>query len=114
MPVTERHWHYHLGSDGIAWLTLDKADSTVNVLSDAVLTELDDELKKLAATPPRALVVKSGKATGYILGADVKEFGRIHSAPVGAELAARGQAIFARIEGLGIPTDAAIDGFVPG
>ena len=53
MPVTEHHWHYHLGSDGIAWLTLDKADSTVNVLSDAVLAALDDELKKLAATARR-------------------------------------------------------------
>jgi 3-hydroxyacyl-CoA dehydrogenase/enoyl-CoA hydratase/3-hydroxybutyryl-CoA epimerase len=59
-------------------------------------------------------VVTSGKTTGFIAGADVKEFAGLQSAEQGAELAARGQAIFARIGALGVPSVAAIDGFALG
>jgi 3-hydroxyacyl-CoA dehydrogenase/enoyl-CoA hydratase/3-hydroxybutyryl-CoA epimerase len=116
MSATAHHWHRRLGGDGIAWLTLDKSDSTANVLSEQVLAELDAELRALAAANPRprGVVFKSGKATGFILGADVKEFKGIDSAALGTELAAKGQKVFAGIPSLGVPTVAAIDGFALG
>jgi 3-hydroxyacyl-CoA dehydrogenase/enoyl-CoA hydratase/3-hydroxybutyryl-CoA epimerase len=109
-----RHWHRRVDSEGVCWLSLDKADASVNVLSQEVLAELDAEIAALERDKPRGLIFISGKTTGFIAGADVKEFGGLQSAAQGTELAARGQALLARIEALGIPTVAAIDGFALG
>ena len=57
---------------------------------------------------------ESGKRSGFILGADVKEFAQLRERASGAEMAARGQALLARIAALGVPTVAAIDGFALG
>ena len=116
MSTHPRHWRRHTDSDRICWLTLDKAGSSANTLSQAVVGELDAELVQLVNQKPlpRGLVIKSAKSTGFILGADVKEFGKLDSAARGSELAARGQAVLARIAALGIPTAAAIDGFALG
>src|SRR5690606_25856719 len=112
--TSSQHWQRRIDSEGVCWLTLDKAEASVNVLSQEVLAELDAELAALERDKPRGLVLLSGKNTGFIAGADVKEFGGLESAAQGAELAARGQALLARIEGLGVPTVAAIDGFALG
>ncbi len=109
-----QHWQTRVDADGIAWLTLDKADSSVNTLSAAVLEQLGVELKRLANANAKGLVVKSGKASGFIAGADVKEFGRVSSAEEGAAIAAQGQALLARLAALPMPTVAAIDGFALG
>jgi 3-hydroxyacyl-CoA dehydrogenase/enoyl-CoA hydratase/3-hydroxybutyryl-CoA epimerase len=114
MTVESKHWHRRLDNDRICWLSLDRADATVNTLSQEVLAELDRELELLAGDRPRGLVVMSAKTTGFIAGADVKEFGGLQSPEQGAALAARGQAIFARIGALGVPSVAAIDGFALG
>lgn len=112
--TSSRHWHRRVDHDGVCWLSLDKAGASVNVLSQDVLTELDAELATLHREKPRGLVILSGKSTGFIAGADVKEFGGLQSAAQGAELAARGQALLARLGALGVPTVAAIDGFALG
>src|SRR5690348_11431187 len=114
MSVESRHWRRRLDSDRICWLSIDRANSSVNTLSQEVLEELDRELQAIAADPPLGLAVLSSKPSGFIAGADVKEFGGLQSAAQGAELAARGQTIFARIAALGVPTVAAIDGFALG
>jgi 3-hydroxyacyl-CoA dehydrogenase/enoyl-CoA hydratase/3-hydroxybutyryl-CoA epimerase len=114
MTVESKHWHRRLDNDRICWLSLDRADATVNTLSQEVLAELDRELELLAGDRPRGLVVMSAKTTGFIAGADVTEFGGLQSPEQGAALAARGQAIFARIGALGVPSVAAIDGFALG
>jgi 3-hydroxyacyl-CoA dehydrogenase/enoyl-CoA hydratase/3-hydroxybutyryl-CoA epimerase len=62
----------------------------------------------------RGLVIESGKTTGFIAGADVKEFSGLESAAQGAALAARGQALLARLASLGVSTVAAVDGFALG
>jgi len=109
-----RHWRSSIDGDGVCFLTLDKADSGANTLSVEVLEELGRELDALEATPPRGLVVESGKRSGFILGADVNEFSQLRDAEQGAELAARGQGVLGRIAALGVPTVAAIDGFALG
>jgi len=112
--MTAKHWRRRVDDRGVCWLTLDKRDSSVNTLSQEVLGELDLELAKPLEANVRGLVFESGKATGFIAGADVKEFARLETAEQGTEVAARGQALFARIEKLGVPTAAAIDGFALG
>jgi 3-hydroxyacyl-CoA dehydrogenase/enoyl-CoA hydratase/3-hydroxybutyryl-CoA epimerase len=109
-----KHWQRTVDEDGVCWLTLDKADSAANTLSSAVLEELSVELDAVATSGCRGLVFVSGKRTGFILGADVKEFGSLRDAEQATEMAARGQSLLGRIASLGVPTVAAIDGFALG
>ena len=74
-----RHWRRRV-DDGICWLTFDKADSSVNTLSQETLDELEQELALPLDPSVRGLVIESGKSTGFIAGADVKEFARLESA----------------------------------
>jgi len=67
-------WKLERDSDGIAWLTIDKPGSSANVLSGSVLTELDALLATLEKDLPRGVVVISGKKSGFVAGADIKEF----------------------------------------
>jgi 3-hydroxyacyl-CoA dehydrogenase / enoyl-CoA hydratase / 3-hydroxybutyryl-CoA epimerase len=107
-------WNLRRDDDGLAWLSIDKPDSSANTLGKAVLLELDGLLDELAGQPPRALVVISGKSSGFIAGADIREFTAMKDEEEAYRLARRGQEIFARIESLPYPTVAAIHGFALG
>ena len=111
---TSKHWRRTLDDAAICWLTLDKAGAAANTLSAEVLAELDAELDALRGSSARALVFESGKRSGFILGADVKEFSALRDASHATAMAARGQALLGRIANLPIPTVAAIDGFALG
>lgn len=108
------HWREQIDSQGICWLTLDKADASVNTLSSSVLLELADVLRELRGKSLRGIVIRSGKETGFILGADVREFGQLRTAEEGAASAKRGQDLLAELAALGVPTVAVIDGFALG
>jgi 3-hydroxyacyl-CoA dehydrogenase/enoyl-CoA hydratase/3-hydroxybutyryl-CoA epimerase len=108
------HWRSDVDQQGICWLTLDRAGAKANTLSSAVLTELAAKLDTIERSGVRGLVFKSGKSTGFILGADVKEFGQLRDASEGTATAARGQSVMNRIARLGVPTVAAIDGYALG
>lgn len=108
------HWRRETGPDGVCRLTFDKADASANTLSHDVLTELDQALREIAEERPRGLIIRSGKPSGFILGADVKEFEHITDAAEGARLAMQGQIVLARIEALELPSVALIDGFALG
>src|SRR5437016_553421 len=85
-----RHWSLARDADGIAWLTLDKAGATANTLSSDVLLELGSVLDALDRDPPQGLVIRSGKESGFIAGADVDEFA------AGADIEASARAIVTR------------------
>ena len=108
------HWRSEDDADGIRWLSLDKADSTTNVLSRRVLAELRDLVEAIAAAPPSGVVIRSAKASGFILGADITEFEHVTGVEEAEALAREGQALFARLEALPCPTVAAISGFALG
>jgi 3-hydroxyacyl-CoA dehydrogenase / enoyl-CoA hydratase / 3-hydroxybutyryl-CoA epimerase len=112
--MTARHWRRRVDDRGICWLTFDKHDSSVNTISQEVLGELELEFARPLEPQIRGLVFASGKTTGFIVGADIKEFSKVANAAQGTEVAARGQALLARIAKLGVPTVAAIDGFALG
>jgi 3-hydroxyacyl-CoA dehydrogenase/enoyl-CoA hydratase/3-hydroxybutyryl-CoA epimerase len=107
------HWRRRT-ENAICWLTLDKAGSAANTLSFDVLEELDRALDALPAAGVRGLVIESGKSSGFILGADVKEFSQLRDADHAAEMARRGQRLLDRLERVGVPSVAAIDGFALG
>ena len=101
-------------SQGIAWLTLDKPETSANTLSQQVMRELDALLQSLARTPPRGVVIRSGKPSGFIAGADITEFTTLANAAAGYELTRAGQVTFERLERLPCPSVAAIHGFALG
>jgi 3-hydroxyacyl-CoA dehydrogenase/enoyl-CoA hydratase/3-hydroxybutyryl-CoA epimerase len=112
--AADGNWTLTTDSDGVAWLTFDLLDAGVNVLSRAVMRELGACLERVEAATPKALVLRSGKASGFIAGADVKEFTTMRSAAEGLESVLTGQAILERLERLPCPTVAAIQGFALG
>jgi len=63
--VAFRHWRLEerlgKGGDGIARLTLDRAESSANSLSQEVLEELDRLLDGLSGSTARALAICSGE-----------------------------------------------------
>jgi len=113
-PAMTTAWKMERDADGIVWLAFDKPGTSTNVLSREVLAELGRLLEPLAASPPRGLIVRSAKASGFIAGADIREFTTLENAEQGFDLARAGQVVLDRIEALRCPTVAAIHGFALG
>ena len=107
-------WTYSLDGQGIGWLVLDVPDRSTNTLSSAVLTELATQVDAIAAKPPRGLVVRSGKRSGFIAGADINEFTQLRSEAEALVMVRRGQQICDRIEALPCPSVALLQGFALG
>ena len=104
------HWKLETDDAGIAWLCFDKADAKANVLSSYVIEELDGILDGLHASPPKGLVMYSGKPGSFIMGADITEFGDFGSAAEVARLGKLGQGVFLRIQALPCPTVVYVNG----
>jgi 3-hydroxyacyl-CoA dehydrogenase/enoyl-CoA hydratase/3-hydroxybutyryl-CoA epimerase len=109
-----RHWTISREADDLATLTLDRADAGTNTLSAAVLAELGEALDALDADPPKGLIVRSGKANGFVAGADVSEFGGISTEAGALALVKRGWDMFERLANVRYPTLALIRGFCLG
>ena len=107
---TWRHWRLARDSEDIAWLILDKADSSVNVLSAEVLEDLGKALDKLEAQPPKGLVLRSAKAGSFCVGADIKEFDKLKTEEQVEEKLTAAHAQVQRLADLPCPTLAVIHG----
>jgi 3-hydroxyacyl-CoA dehydrogenase / enoyl-CoA hydratase / 3-hydroxybutyryl-CoA epimerase len=107
-------WTLETDAGGIAWLAFDKPGTSTNVLSRDTLLDLDKHLDALQRSPPRGLVIRSAKSSGFIAGADVKEFVELKSVEQGVEMVRRAQGVLARIEALPCPSVAIIHGFALG
>ncbi|MBT6211442.1 MAG: hypothetical protein HOI35_15675 [Woeseia sp.] len=112
--TTATNWTLETDDNSVAWLCIDKADSSANVLSASVLHELDDLLTGFERQPPTGVVIHSGKSNGFIMGADINEFTSIQTADEGFKLIRLGQQLFDRLEALPCPTVAIINGFCLG
>jgi 3-hydroxyacyl-CoA dehydrogenase / enoyl-CoA hydratase / 3-hydroxybutyryl-CoA epimerase len=108
------NWTLQVDADRVAWLTADMAGSSANVLSGDMVRELAAKLTEIAALRPVGMVVQSGKAGGFIAGADIKEFVQIRSPAEGYALVRAGQSVMQQLEDLPCPTVAAIRGFALG
>jgi 3-hydroxyacyl-CoA dehydrogenase/enoyl-CoA hydratase/3-hydroxybutyryl-CoA epimerase len=114
MSETIVDWHSHCDDDGVLWVTLDQQNTDTNVLSVSVLEQLDSLLDQINSNPPKAVIFRSGKANGFIAGADVNEFLQVTSTQQALIMIKRGQTLFGRIEALPCPTVALIEGFCMG
>jgi 3-hydroxyacyl-CoA dehydrogenase / enoyl-CoA hydratase / 3-hydroxybutyryl-CoA epimerase len=107
-------WTLEIDAEQIAWLKLDKPGSSANTLASAVLLELEQQLQALAGRALRGLVVISTKPSGFIAGADIREFTTFESEAAALAHISRGQRICSQLEALPYPTVAAIHGFALG
>jgi 3-hydroxyacyl-CoA dehydrogenase/enoyl-CoA hydratase/3-hydroxybutyryl-CoA epimerase len=109
-----RHLKPHLEADGAVLLLLDRHGENVNTLGREVLEELEAVLERLRIEPPTALIIASGKTSGFIAGADIREFTRYRDLEEVREALERGHRVFDRLATLPCPTVAAIRGFCMG
>lgn len=93
----------------LAVVTID--NPPYNVLSHAVLEELNTALQQLVADQAvKALMITGAGSMVFIAGADVREIAQLSSANEAAQLAAMGQGIIQQLERSPKPTIAAING----
>jgi 3-hydroxyacyl-CoA dehydrogenase/enoyl-CoA hydratase/3-hydroxybutyryl-CoA epimerase len=109
-----QHWTLTRDAEGLARLVFDRAGASANTLGAPVLAELNEALDALDREPPRGLVIASGKASGFIAGADVDEFTQITDEAGALALVKRGWDTFERLAAVKYPTVALIRGFCLG
>jgi 3-hydroxyacyl-CoA dehydrogenase/enoyl-CoA hydratase/3-hydroxybutyryl-CoA epimerase len=107
-------WSLEIDTDRVAWLVCDSPGTSANVLSAAVLRDLATQLADIAAKRPFGVVIRSAKSSGFIAGADIKEFVGIRAPEEGFALVRAGQAVLQSLEDLPCPSVAALHGFVLG
>ena len=109
-----RSWKFELDADRIAWLTCDSPGTSTNVLSAGVLQELSAALTELSEAKPLGVVVRSGKRSGFVAGADIKEFLELRTPEQAYALIRGGQRVLDQLENLACPSVVAIHGFALG
>lgn len=115
MQLPECHnWRVSLDQDRIFWWYLDREDEQINSFSRAVLEELENLIAAAEKDRPRGITILSGKKTGFVYGADVREFDGFDKAEdVTAEIN-RVHEMFNRLEALHCPVVVAIEGYCLG
>jgi 3-hydroxyacyl-CoA dehydrogenase/enoyl-CoA hydratase/3-hydroxybutyryl-CoA epimerase len=114
-PTRElENWRLTIDGTGVAWLLFDRAGESANTLSEECLHELDEMLQYLDEQPPRALVIRSAKLTGFIAGADVRAFRGITSEASVIERMRYAHTVVDRLAHARYPTIAVIHGFCLG
>jgi enoyl-CoA hydratase len=99
--------------DGVAVVTVNRPDK-LNALSDRTMEELDRAFAALAGDAAvRGVILTGAGETAFVAGADIAELAT--QTPVeGRERSIRGQRVLDRIENLGKPVVAAVNGFALG
>jgi enoyl-CoA hydratase len=98
---------------GVATITVNRPQA-LNSLDRATLCELDGALDRLRDDAGvRVLILTGAGEKAFVAGADIKELAALSALQANAH-AAMGQAVFAKLESLGKPSIAAINGFALG
>lgn len=110
-----KHWDLQRDKDAILWLGFNRKDAAVNSINEEVLDELNSLLQEIAQDKKAiGIVIHSLKDKGFIAGADVTSFSKFETPAQAVDFLQKGQAVFARLQALTIPTVAMIDGFCMG
>ena len=99
--------------DGVAFVTVNRPEK-LNALNDQTVSELDAAFAAIAADPAvRGVILTGAGEKAFVAGADIGELAG--QRPVdGKERSIRGQKVLDRIERLGKPVIAAVNGFALG
>ncbi len=105
-----KNWRLARDDQHIAWLLFDRAGSSVNSLSAAVLEELGELLTQLENDPPKGLVLRSAKSGNFCVGADLTEFRDVDQVEEVVRRLRDAHAVADRLAELSCPTVAVIHG----
>lgn len=109
------HWHLEIDAQNIAWLTIDRKDTSANSLNEPVMKEFDQVLNVLGQNKDlKAVILRSKKKSGFIAGADIQQFDKFSGVENAISLMREGQRLFDKLEALPMPTIALIHGFCLG
>ena len=99
--------------EGVTFVTINRPDK-LNALNDRTVEEIDAAFAAIAADPEtRGVVLTGAGEKAFVAGADIAELAT--QSPVdGKERSVRGQRVLDRIERLGKPVVAAVNGFALG
>src|SRR6185436_10496487 len=99
--------------DGVAFVTINRPEK-LNALDDRTVAELGEAFAAVAADPAvRGVILTGAGEKAFVAGADIAELAT--QSPVdGKERSIRGQRVLDRIERLGKPVIAAVNGFALG
>ncbi len=101
----------HLDSRGVMTAILNVPNSSVNVFNAGVLTDLHELVTQLEQrNDVQAVVFRSGKESGFLAGADVRQIEQLQTPEEARQGSQVGQALFTQLEELPIPTIAVIQG----
>ena len=99
------------GSDGVGVVWFDVPGQKVNTLQIKLLAQFETVFDQARHDGKvRAIVLASGKKSGFIAGADIGDLNGVQSAADGARLSRNGQAAMDQIASLPVPVVAAIQG----
>jgi 3-hydroxyacyl-CoA dehydrogenase/enoyl-CoA hydratase/carnithine racemase len=106
-----KNFDFCIDERNIATITLDVPGRPVNILNEAVISELDAIVSEIENSDSvRLAIFQSGKESGFLAGADVNAIAEIGSATEAIQVIEIGQNLFQRIEWLTTPTIAIIHG----
>jgi 3-hydroxyacyl-CoA dehydrogenase/enoyl-CoA hydratase/3-hydroxybutyryl-CoA epimerase len=107
-------WRQRRDAEGVLWLLLDQPDASANRIDEAMLEELDLILAEIERAPPKGVVIRSVKRSGFIAGADLAIFRATSDARAVEAKVRRAHAVVDRLAALSAPTVAVIHGFCLG
>lgn len=96
----------------VAVMTI-SAPKSLNALNSAILAEIEDFVDNLNLAETRCLIVTGDGEKSFVAGADISEMAKLGE-DEGTEFGKRGARVFRKIETLGIPVIAAVNGFALG
>ncbi len=109
-----KNWKLQRDADGVVWAILDRAGASANTLAREVLHELEGILDEMDREPPKGLVFRSGKAAGFIAGADIEEFTQCDTPEKARALVKLGWDVYNRLAAVKYPTLALVRGHCMG
>ena len=119
-PLTNlKDWRFSVDFEGIAWALIDREGESMNSLGRRPTEELGEIVQWVEEAATRSelagLVIISGKPSGFIVGADIREFESfaVSEASV-TEAVNQTLELFDRIDKLPLPVVAAIHGYCLG
>jgi len=110
-PNTVNCWTIDRDDNDIAWLHFDTPGAAANLLSQAVIKELNDILKGFEKDMPKAVIILSDKKGSFIFGADIKEFTALDNKEQALTFMNNGHDLMNRLAALSCPTVCMIQGF---
>lgn len=113
-----KDWRFDVDFEGIAWAVFDRENESANALGRRPLEELARIVERVEAGARdqtiRGLVIMSGKARSFIVGADIREFAGLETEAQVIDALRPVNALLDRIEAMPVPVVAAINGVCVG